>query len=102
MAQDFLRATPTVFPLRINWTLVQFCTQKKDASVADFRTRFDLLFLRHSGFTETTSSNQFALKYLFMSGLFPDLSQYDRHNRPEWEVMNLMKFVFWLNVLNVF
>lgn len=97
----FWRTISRVFPLRTHWTIVQSCKQTKDKSLADFRTRFKYLFLRHSGFTETTYSNQFALEYLFMSGLFPDLSSKIKHDRPKWEVMNLMKFVFQLNILNV-
>lgn len=97
----FWRAIPRVFPLRTHWALFQSCKQTKNESLADFRTRLKYLFLRHSGFTETTFANQFVLKYLFMGGLFPDLSSVIKHGKPKWEVINLMKFVFQLNILNV-
>ena len=101
MAQDFLRAIPRIFPQRTNWTLVQSCNWKGDESAADFRPRFESLFLRHSGFTETTSSNQFVLMSLFLCGLFPDLSGMTGGTEQNGKPWIVMKFVFWLNTLRV-
>ena len=67
-------ALPKVFPVRINWAIIQSCKQIRNESVADFQIHLKEIFRQHSGLRD--SEAKIALSAHFINGLCPELVIY--------------------------
>lgn len=74
VGQSLLEALPGVFPVRINWAVIQSCKQKRDESVADLQICLKEIFRQHSGLGNSEAN--LALSARFIHGLGSELVIY--------------------------
>ena len=73
--------------VRIDWTIIQSCKQKRDESVADFRICLEEIFRQHFGLRDCEAN--IALSAHFVNGLLPELNDLLKKHKMRREITPL-------------